>query len=97
MPDSERNRRALAEAEKMSARPVLPNENQKFQPGDMVRLVREAWPLYKQGQFVTIQYSYGQKYGGDNFRDYSIVGERGTLAWVDQDDMEKTPESHYVQ
>jgi hypothetical protein len=68
---------------------------QLYPAGSKVKLNRDIWPFFA-GDEVIIEYSYWQKYGeamGFARRDpalsneYSIRGVRGSMAWVNADDL----------
>ena len=80
----------LADAKTMYARPVKANlPNQKFKRGQRVKVADEM-PEYMshfpKGFEAIVEYTYGQKYDGEDYDNYSlIVLEKGkpinSIAW----------------
>lgn len=60
-------------------------DNQKFAPGDRVRIVDDLGPAmthFKSGVNATVEYTYAHAYGGDNVDSYSlIIDDYGSVAW----------------
>ena len=59
---------------------------QKFAIGDRVRIAEDLGPMMRHfsgsGQKATVEYTYGQAYGGDVFNEYSLkIDGRGSSSW----------------
>jgi len=64
------------------------NPKQKFQIGDKVKVAKDLGPMmshFKSDFIGTVEYTYGQMFGGDNFDSYSLIDENGnSVAWYEE-------------
>jgi len=61
-------------------------EGQKFPPGARVRVND---PSLEPGSLATVMHTYAHAFGGDDVRSYCLdVDEQGSIAWIDEDDIE---------
>lgn len=72
---------------------ALPNKNQKFQKGDRVRIdndLGKSMNHFPRGVYATVEYTYSQAYGGDNYDSYSLLVDGfGSHSWYKEHQLTK--------